>query len=142
MINKYINTDLLRDVDKQYLGERIGTLVNFINTSGNRNWTKKSVANEIQQYITTAIDDNVLNAVASTQAYRKQMAEIEAYKKAGKGEYAVQNEWMATQDFQRYMTSGEIGDRYRAGTYIPYKNVSEKILKHADKLKDFGRLIG
>lgn len=138
LIDKYVGTDLLRDVDKQYLGERLNTLVDYVNQSGSRNWTKKNTARQIQNYISTAIDGNVAAAVASTRNYRQQQETIEAYKKAGKGEYAAQNEWMATRDLQRYLKSTELGDVYRAGTYIPYKNVSEKILKHADKLKDFG----
>lgn len=138
LIQQYVGTDLLRDVDKEYLGERLGTLVNYINQSGNRNWTKTSVAQDIGSYISSAIDENVIQAVGSTQAYRKQMAEIEAYKKAGKGEYAVQNQWAATRDLSRYLESKELGDRYNPGVYMPYRNVNEKILKNLDKIKEMG----
>lgn len=138
LINQYVGMDLLRDVDKQYLNSRLTTLVDYVNKSGTRNWTKSSVAKDVQNYISTALDSNVMSAVASTQAYRKQMAEIEGYKKSGKGEYSIQNEWAATQDLARYMKSDKLGDVYRAGTYVPYKDVQGKILKNLSTLKDFG----
>lgn len=138
LINQYLGTDLLRDVDQKYLTERLGTLVEYVNQAGTRNWTKKSVAKEIQGYIGQAIDENVMAAIASTQSYRKQRAEIDHYKKAGKGEWSLQNEWMATQDLARYMSSGQVGDYYRAGTYTPYRDVSKKILDNIKVLKEHG----
>lgn len=138
LINQYLGTDLLRDVDQKYLTERLGTLVEYVNQAGTRNWTKKSVAKEIQGYIGQAIDENVMAAIASTQSYRKQRAEIDHYKKAGKGEWSLQNEWMATQDLARYMSSGQVGDYYRAGAYTPYRDVSKKILDNIKVLKEHG----
>ena len=76
LINQYIGTDLLRDVDKQYLGERLGNLVNYINQSGARDWSRRSVATEVQNYIGQALDENVMAAIGSTQTYLKQQAEI------------------------------------------------------------------
>lgn len=136
LINKYVGTDLLRDVDRQYLGERLNNLVNYVNQSGTRDWTRKSVATEIGNYISTAIDENVLAAIGSTQTYRKQQAEIAEAKK--NKQWSIQNEWAATRDFQRYIQSGEVGDTYRAGTFTPYVDVTDKLLKNMDKLKDMG----
>ena len=138
LINQYAGTDLLRDVDKQYFGERLNTLVNYINESGTRDWSRKSVANEIQNYVSTALDKNVMNAIASTQSFRKQQAEIADIKKNKPDLYSMQNEWFATQDFNRYLSSNEIGDTYRAQSYTPYTDVKKVILENADKLKDFG----
>lgn len=137
LINQYVGTDLIRGVDKDYLGDRLQTLVEYINTSGTKNWTKKSVARDIQNYIGTAIDGNVMAAIASTQALRKLDADIEKHKKEGKG-YSIQNEWVAKMDLERYVNSNELGDMFRAGTYVPYRDVNDKILKHADTLKNFG----
>ena len=33
LVNQYLNMDLARDVDKNYLGERLQTLVNYVNGS-------------------------------------------------------------------------------------------------------------
>lgn len=138
LVNQYAGTDLLRDVDKQYFGERIGTLVNYINESGTRDWSRRSVATDIQNYVSNALDKNVLNAIGSTQAYRKQMAEIEDIKKNKPDQYSMQNEWFATQDYQRYMTSGQVGDTYRAQTYVPYTDVKNVLLENSKYLEKFG----
>ena len=138
LINQYAGTDLLRDIDKQYFGERLNTLVKYINESGTRDWSRKSVANEIQNYVSTALDKNVMNAIASTQSFRKQQAEIEDIKKNKPDLYSMQNEWFATQDYERYMKSGVVGDTYKAQSYVPYTDVTKEILKNADFYKQFG----
>ena len=138
LINQYAGTDLLRDIDKQYFGERLNTLVKYINESGTRDWSRKSVANEIQNYVSTALDKNVMNAIASTQSFRKQQAEIEDIKKNKPDLYSMQNEWFATQDYERYMKSGVVGDTYRAQSYVPYTDITKEILKNADFYKQFG----
>ena len=80
LINQYAGTDLLRDIDKEYFGERLNTLVGFINQSGTRDWSRKSISDKLQNYVSTALDKNVIKAIASTQSFRKQQAEIEALK--------------------------------------------------------------
>lgn len=138
LINQYAGTDLLRDVDKQYFGERLNTLVSYINESGTRDWSRKSVARDIQNYVSSALDKNVLNAIGSTQMYRKQMAEIDDIKKNKPDQYSAQNEWFATSDLQRYLRSGQVGDVYNAQTYVPYTDVNKAILENSKYLKDFG----
>lgn len=138
LINQYAGTDLLRDVDKQYFGERLNTLVSYINESGSRDWSKKSVGRDIQSYVSTALDRNVLSAINSTQVYRKQQAEIEDIKKNKPDQYSMQNEWFATQDLQRYLNSGQVGDGYRAQSYVPYTDVNKTILENTKYLKEFG----
>lgn len=138
LINQYAGTDLLKDVDKQYFGERLNTLVNYINQSGTRDWSRRSIANEIQSHVSTALDKNVMNAIASTQSFRKQQAEIEDIRKNKPEQYSMQNEWFAKRDLQRYMESTEVGDVYNAQPYTPYTDLSKEILKNSDFFKQFG----
>ena len=138
LINQYAGTDLLREVDKQYFGERLNTLVNYVNQSGTRDWSRRSIANELQSYVSTALDKNVMTAIASTQSYIKQMAEIEDIKKNKPDQYSMQNEWFATRDMERYIRENKIGDSYRAQSYTPYTDVTQTILKNADFYKQFG----
>ena len=138
LINQYAGTDLLKDVDKEYFGQRLNTLVNFVNQSGTRDWSRKSISDQIQNYVSTSLDKNVMNAIASTQSFRKQQAEIEDIKKNKPDQYSMQNEWFATQDLQRYLSTKEVGDTYHAQSYVPYTDVKKAILDNADKLKEFG----
>lgn len=138
LINQYAGTDLLKDVDKEYFGQRLNTLVGFINQSGTRDWSRKSISDQLQNYVSTSLDKNVMNAIASTQSFRKQQAEIEDIKKNKPDQYSMQNEWFATQDLQRYLSTKEVGDTYHAQSYVPYTDVKKIILDNADKLKEFG----
>lgn len=136
IIDNYTNIDIAKDVDKNYFVDRIKTLVNYINQSGTQDWSRKNLVNEVSSYLNTALDKNVMNAISSTAAFRKQQAEIAEIKKNKPELYSVQNEWLATQDWARYMSSTEVGDRYRPLDYKPYLDVNKKVLEYADKLKD------
>ena len=138
LINQYSNTDLLKDIDKEYLGDRLKSIVNYINESGTRDWSRKNITNEIQSYVSSAIDDKVLNAIASTKAYRKQIEEIENIKKTKPELWSLQNQEFATADLNRYLSSKEVGDKYNARPYTPYTDVQKKILENSKILKDFG----
>ena len=138
LINQYSNTDLLKDIDKEYLGDRLKSIVNYINESGTRDWSRKNITNEIQSYVSSAIDDKVLNAVASTKSYRKQIEEIENIKKTKPELWSLQNQEFATADLNRYLSSKEVGDKYHARQYTPYTDVQKKILENSKILKDLG----
>ena len=138
LVNQYLNMDLARDVDKNYLGERLQTLVNYVNGSGQKDWSRANVARDVSNYIGGAIDNNVTKAVASTRMYRKQQEEIQALKAKNPELYNNANEWMATQDWERYVTSGQLGDMYRPQTYTNYVDVNKRVMEMAPKLlKDF-----
>ena len=115
LINQYAGVDLMRDVDQKYLGERLNTLVNYVNQSGAQDWSRRSIANEVSNYIGQALDENVMAGIASTQRYRKQMSEIEDIKKNKPDLYSSQNEWFATRDLQRYLTSDKTRNKYKTG---------------------------
>lgn len=138
LVTQYLNMDLARDVDKQYLGERLQTLTNYVNNSGQKDWSRTSVAREVSTYIGNAIDDNVTKAVASTKMKRKQDADLQALRTKNHELYNQANEWMATQDWERYVTSGQLGDMYRPQTYTNYVDVNKRVMEMAPKLlKDF-----
>ena len=138
LINQYAGVDLMRDVDQKYLGERLNTLVNYVNQSGAQDWSRRSIVNEVSNYIGQALDENVMAGIASTQRYRKQMSEIEDIKKNKPDLYSSQNEWFATRDLQRYLTSNKIGDTYKAGSYIPYLDMDKEIIKNSEFYKQYG----
>ena len=117
LINQYSNTDLLKDIDKEYLGDRLKSIVNYINESGTRDWSRKNITNEIQSYVSSAIDDKVLNAVASTKSYRKQIEEIENIKKTKPELWSLQNQEFATADLNRYLSSYVISFSSRSSRY-------------------------
>lgn len=139
LVNQYINMDLARDVDSEYLGQRLQSLVNYVNSSGQKDWSRTAVEKDVSSYIGKALDSNVAKAIASTKIYRKQRAEIDALKTSKPELYNSANEWHATQDWSRYMNSGQVGDSYRAQNYTNYVDVNKKVMEMAPKLlKEFG----
>ena len=138
LVNQYVGTDLLKPVDQQYLGERLNTLVKYVNSSGTRDWSKKTIPSKIGAYVSQALDENVGRAIASTKAYRVQDAEISEIKSKKPELYSAQNEWFAKQDLERYIKSEKVGDSYNAQPYIPYTDVNKLLLENSSKLKDFG----
>lgn len=139
LVTQYLNMDLARDVDKQYLGERLQTLTNYVNNSGQKDWSRTSVAREVSTYIGNAIDDNVTKAVASTKMKRKQDADLQALRTKNPELYNQANEWKSTEDWNRYVTSNQLGDVYRPQAYTNYVDVNKRVMELTPKLlKDFG----
>lgn len=138
LVNQYAGTDLLREIDQNYLGDRLKTLTNYINQAGAMDWSRRSVFNDVSNYVGQALDSNVMAGIASTQRYRKHQVEMDDLKKNKPDLYAVQNDWMATRDLQRYLTSNQLGDVYRQGSYVPYTDVKKELLENSKYLKDFG----
>lgn len=138
LVNQYVGTDLLRDVDKQYLGERLNTLVSYVNNAGTLDWSRKSVADEVGNYIGEALDQNVMAGVASTQRYRKHQMEMEELKKKNPELYATQNDWASTRDLNRYLNSGQLGDMYQQQSYVPFADINKMITAGLPMLKEYG----
>lgn len=137
LANKYVGTDLLRDIDKQYLGERLATLTNYVQQAGALDWSRKSVADEVGNYIGEALDQNVMAGIASTQRYRKHQMEMEELKKKNPELYAIQNDLASTIDLNRYLNSGQLGDMYQQQEYKPFTDTNKLVLEGLPKLKEF-----
>ena len=59
LVNQYLNMDIAREEDKEYFAERIGALVNYVNSSGQKDWSRTKVATDINNYIGNAIYEKV-----------------------------------------------------------------------------------
>lgn len=138
LVNQYVGTDLLRGIDQEYLGNRLQTLTNYVNQAGTMDWSRKAVFNDVSNYVGQALDSNVMAGIASTKTFRMHQAQMEDLKKNKPELYAVQNDWMSTRDLQRYMSSNQLGDNYRQGSYVPYTDVKKELLENSKYLKDFG----
>lgn len=138
LVNQYVGTDLLRDVDQNYLGERLKTLTNYVNQAGAMDWSRRKVFDDVSNYIGQALDSNVMAGIVSTRRYRTHQAQMEDLKKNKPELYGTQNDWMATRDLDRYLSSNQLGDIYKQGSYVPYTDVKKELLENSKYLKDFG----
>lgn len=138
LITKYTNMQLLRPQDSEYLGNRINKLVSYVEQAGPTDYSNQNIVRNVTGYISSALDDNVMAAISSTQTYQRQQAEFAEMKKANNGMYNVKNEWMATRNLKAYM-EGELGDVYQAQAYIPYVDVDARVMKNAGLLEQFAK---
>ena len=139
LVSQFTNMNFIRDIDEEYLGKRLNKIVDYVNDMGAKDFASENVTRNITSYISSALDENVMAAIQSTQALQNQQAMIEKIKAEDPGKYNVANEWLAKQDLNRYANSGELGDVYRAQAYIPYVDINEKIIKNADVIEKFAK---
>lgn len=139
MIQNVSSVPLLREKDKQYLGEKLNGLLNTVNanlkSSGGRGLLSNSTTAEVNRYITTAIDDNVKQQLANSQNiinFEKGVAGLKGKKDGGYNDanYAY-SKYKAGYD--SYM-SGEV-DTLGSLEYSPYVDYQQTTMEKALKLK-------
>lgn len=135
-IDQYVGMQLLKDVDEQYLGARVNEIVNYVNQAGTMDLADGSVAQTLSNYIGSAIDDNVINAINSKKAREQQLAVFEQAKKDDK--YHVANATLSEQNWEEYMKDENPGAVYKPQSYIPYFDYNKEVLDNLGKIKDFG----
>ena len=129
---------LMRDVDRKYASERLSQLVHNVNNAGSRDWSTGTIASEMSHYVGQVLDKNVMNAISSTKKYQTFKTNLDELKKSKPDLYAQQNEAYATQDLQRYMSSGQAGDVLSIGEYTPFTDYKKTILDNAEKFQKMG----
>lgn len=134
-IDQYVGMQLAREVDEQYLGARVNQIVDYVNQAGTMDLADNAVAQNIGNYIGAALDDNVINAINSTQARQKQLAVFEQAKKDDK--YHVANATLSEQNWEEYMKDENPGAVYKPQSYIPYFDYNKEVLDNLGKIKDF-----
>lgn len=123
-IDKVAGMDVIRGIDKTYLQSRINELGNSTRKFAAADFSDFQLVNSVNGMTgKIAKDENVINAVSSTMSYRKEVAAMEAAKKAGKSspdnEYVFQkgaNDWL----------SGGIEDSFNA-SYKEYFDVTKHV---------------
>lgn len=71
MLKQYTNLPLAREKDKLYLKNRLDNVLNTVNSVQKMDLSDNNLTRQIEQSISTAIDDNVLQQVSNTQAISK-----------------------------------------------------------------------
>lgn len=134
-IDQYVGMQLLKDVDEQYLGARVNEIVNYVNQAGTMDLADGSVAQTLSNYIGSAIDDNVINAINSKKAREKQLAVFEQAKKDGT--YNVMNAKISELNWESYMADENPGAVYVPQAYQPYFDYNKEIWDNIDKIQKF-----
>jgi len=124
--------DIARDLDKQYVQQRLGDLKTGITKNLSGDFSDQRIINQIGGAATTIYKDpQVQRAVVSTGAIRKGYADIDAAKKAGKSN--PNNEAYYNSKVSRYTQSQDPEDSFN-DSYIPYTDITGKMMEVAAKV--------
>lgn len=138
-IDNVAGLDVVRDVDKQYLQSKLDELGGKLKTVAAGDFSNFQLVNSTAGMVgKIAKDKHVLNAVGSTNWYRKQLSEIETNRKEGKS--SIQNEWDFSNKANKWLTSTDINEQFTQ-RYAPYIDVDKKffdVMKslHSDLLEE------
>src|SRR3990170_1313119 len=135
LIQQYTSTPLVRPEDREYLGERLKTLVSSIDQNSKINWTSGLATRDVNSHISAAIDDNVLKQMANSQKIIN-FEQTSAQKKAkGDGTYDDSNYVYAKDKagYEAYMRgeTDDIGNLQYVDYYDVNKNLTQEVEKYA-----------
>lgn len=123
-IDKVVGLDIMRNVDKEYLQSKVDELGTNLRTFAAGDFSNFQLVNSVGGMARqVGKDKDIQTAVASTAWARKQLAEMESAKKAGKS--SVQNQWDFNEKLNTYTSSTDLGRNFN-DSYTPYIDVNKK----------------
>lgn len=144
LIQQYTNMPLARDEDKQYLKDRIDSVLKVVNGVSKLDMSNNNITRQIEQGVGTAIDDHVLEQMANTKKIMNFEQEVAKKREKGDGTYDDRNytiarkragidEYLAGED-----SKGNKVDKIGTLKYDDYydldKNLTEPMEKWAKEL--------
>lgn len=133
------NFSVVKDVDKQYLNERITQTTDIINKYAGGDLSNPNLMNQLVSKFEEVVDDRVLNAVASASTRIRENKEWES--KKGTPEYNEINRTHASQNYQKYLADPNVGAVYNGGGgFIKYVDNNAKLMskESQEMLKNLG----
>lgn len=125
-IDNIAGMDVVNDADKAYLQSKLNELGGKLKTVAAGDFSNQQLVNSVGGMATSIVkDQNVQNAVSSTQWYRKQLAEME--KAMSEGKSSVENIEDFNKQANSWLSSNKAGQVFR-GRYTPYIDVKKKIM--------------
>ena len=128
-IDSIAGLQVSRDIDKQYLNNRVGELTSKLNSIIGADYGNQALIGQVGGLAAQiASDPTIQNAVSGTAAVSKIRSDIEAARKDGKL-WSPQNEWAAMKGIQEWYNDPNPGAEFRGGGYNPYIDVNENVNK-------------
>jgi len=131
-VNAYLDNlsglNIARQVDADYLQERIADLTGKVNKVASADWSNQAIVGQVGKLASAISSDEVVrNAVVGTQKYLKDEADIAAAKANGK--WAPENEWLLRREMSSWMNAPQPGTSYQSGGYKPFVDVAAEVIK-------------
>ena len=133
-IDSLTNLDLYRDVDKQYLYQKIKRVTELINATPHLDLSENGVVNSIHARVSDVVDDKVMNAYMGTQAVRNYFQTVKNIKEKHPKQYSARNDAYGRQPILEWLANNEVGEEFKGTEYIPFSDVRGKMV---ETLKEF-----
>ena len=135
-IQSVASIDLLRDQDKMHLYNNLKNVLQTVDDSDNIDFSNGLVGSELQMYISSAIDKDVLKNAGIAQKYKGFQTQMQEKQAKGDGSFSQINyqDAMIQSGFEGYM-QGE-NDNVNSFNYTDYIDVDSKMFKRAKEIKD------
>ena len=136
-IDNVAGMDVLKDVDKANLQSKLNQLGSDLKKVAASDFSNFQLVNSVGGMATQIIKDPTIQAaVSSTANYRKQAAEMEAARKAGKS--SPSNEFIFNSKFKSYMDNPEVGQPFdtKYEQFTNWKKNSLEVIKALTKNKN------
>ena len=135
LIQQYTSVPLVRAEDKQYLGERLQSMLTSIDQNAKINWTSGLATREVNARLAGAIDDKVLKQMSNSQAIIN-FEQTAAERKAKNPELYNDANYVYSKDkagYAEYMAgqTDDIGSLQYIDYYDVKKNLTDEVEKYA-----------
>jgi hypothetical protein len=128
--------DVAKQGDKDYVESRLQTAKTIANKYASLDLSSNNLTNQLIGKLTDVVDDNVKNAVLSTQVYRSEQAAWDKLKEEKPDKYNQANHAYAMQGSNAWLNDGKVGSKYNGGgDVIEYTDLSKKIMDNLPKLQ-------
>ena len=135
LISQYTSMPLLRGEDKQYLAERLQTIISNVDQNSKINWTSGSATRQVNSLIASAVDDKVLKQLSNSQAIIN-FEQTAAERKAKNPDLYNDDNYNYAKDkagYEAYMKgeTDDIGSLQYIDYYDVKKNLTDEVEKYA-----------
>ena len=131
---------VIKDVDKNYVNQRISAVTNLANQYASQDLSSPGLSTALQSDISLILDDTVKNAVTSTAVFKAEQKAWNDFKEKNPDDYSQINYEFSQRNTMDYLNDPNVGAKYNGGGgVIPYTDVDAKINKFLPGyLKDRG----
>jgi predicted DNA-binding protein YlxM (UPF0122 family) len=136
-IDSAASLDVVRGVDKDYLNQKISSLVDQANNIAGADFSDPNVTNQIGGLASQIYNDpNIMNAVSGTRAFRYVQQQYQDIKSKNPKNWNPANEWYDMNKFNSWFQNPNVGAQTDggAGQVTPYVKYEDDVRKNFEEL--------
>lgn len=133
LYDQYSMMEATNDVDKEYIAQRLNEVKNIADQYAAGDLSSDYLTQNLMGNLDKVVDENVINAVASTKRYNNEMQEWAHAKANNPDKYRDRNKdyvMSNNPNLQNWLGSEEVGAVYNGGSgFVEYVDYNERMLE-------------